>query len=414
MVFSSQSFLTTLENRLIELTNVLKSNFWLKATLLMASTLTIMAGAIIAPGLPEMSNFFEGSAPEVYVKAILTTPAISIVLFSATIGLLADRIGRKKTLIIALLLYAISGVSGLFIENIYTLLFSRFVLGLGVAGIMNTATALVGDYFDANERTQFLGLQAGFVSIGGIVFLNLGGLLAEWSWRGPFSLYALAFIITPLAFYCLPQVKRNIPDNKANPAIMTLTSKNKAIAFKVFALGFLGMMFFYLIPVQIPYLLKNSFQLSATLVGLAISLSTLSGAMTSFLYQKIAKRISPGKIYMLSFMFIGLGYILIGCGNGSTAVFAGLAIAGIGTGLMMPNGSLILLALLPESIKGKWLGGLTTAIFLAQFLSPLFIAPFIAQQGIQNAFIFVAMISLALAGILSLSKTNFLTYDFTG
>lgn len=383
------------------------SNFWLKTTLLLASTLTIMAGAIIAPGLPEMSEFFKGTAPEVYVKAILTMPAIGIVLFSAAIGGIADRIGRKNTLLIALLVYGIAGISGLIINNIYALLLSRFVLGIAVAGIMNSGIALVGDYFEAQERAQFLGLQASFMSIGGIVFLNLGGYLAEWSWRGPFGLYAIAFLIIPLSIYFLPTVKDCKHSAHPNAGKETLTRKSKFNIFKVFFLGFMGMLFFYLIPVQVPYLLNNKLQLSAMAVGVAISISTLSAALTSLLFQKIAHRITPSKIYTLTFLFISLGYFLIGLDANRLAIFAGLALAGVGTGLIMPNGNFILLALLPESIKGKWLGGLTTSIFLGQFLSPLLVAPFISQYGIQSGFTLVAVLSLLLSGIFTLSKTNF-------
>lgn len=384
-----------------------KSPFWLKATLLLASTLTIMAGAIIAPGLPEMSKFFEGTAPQVYVKAILTMPAISIVLFSSLVGLLADRIGRKKLLLIALLIYGLSGVSGLVISNIYLLLLSRFVLGIGVAGIMNTATALVGDYFVAEERSRFLGLQASFMSIGGIVFLNAGGVLAEWSWRGPFGLYALAFIIIPLAIYYLPVVQTTNNTSKENSTGSTLSPKKRKKVIKVFLLGFLGMLFFYLIPVQIPFLLKNNFNLSATLVGIAISIATLTGALASLSFRKIGKHLSPTKIYALTFFCFGLGYLLIGFGENHFFIFLGLAISGAGTGLMMPNGNFILLALLPESIKGKWLGGLTSAIFLGQFLSPLVIASIVAKQGIQVGFILIAVLSLLLTVLLTFSKSNF-------
>lgn len=386
---------------------LIKNKFWLEATLLLASTLTIMAGAIIAPGLPEMSRFFEGSASQVYVKAILTMPAISIVLFSSLVGLLADRIGRKKLLLFALLVYGISGVSGLIISNIYLLLLSRLVLGIGVAGIMNTATALVGDYFVSKERSRFLGLQASFMSIGGIVFLNAGGLLAEWSWRGPFGLYALAFIIIPLATYFLPVVRTIDNASQEDSPSSTLSSEKRKKVFKVFLLGFLGMLFFYLIPVQIPFLLKNNFNLSATVVGIAISIATLTGALASLAFQKIGKHLSPTKIYALTFFCFGLGYLLIGFGENQFFTFLGLAISGAGTGLMMPNGNFILLALLPESIKGKWLGGLTSAIFLGQFLSPLVIAPFIAKQGIQSGFILIAVLSLLLTGLLTLSKSNF-------
>jgi len=385
---------------------LIKNKFWLKATLLLASTLTIMAGAIIAPGLPEMSRFFEGTAPQVYVKAILTMPAISIVLFSSLVGLLADQIGRKKLLLFALLIYGLSGVSGLVISNIYTLLLSRFVLGIGVAGIMNTATALVGDYFVAEERSKFLGLQASFMSIGGIVFLNAGGVLAEWSWRGPFGLYALAFIIIPLAIYFLPAIYSSGQSSQENSSNSALSPKRRSKVFKVFLLGFLGMLFFYLIPVQIPYLLKDNLNLSATAVGLAISVATLTGAVASLNFQKISRYFTPVKIYALTFFCFGLGYLLIGFGEHQFFIFLGLAISGVGTGLMMPNGNFILLALLPESIKGKWLGGLTTAIFLGQFLSPLIIAPFIAGQGIQSGFILIAVLSLLLSVLLTLSKSD--------
>lgn len=366
-----------------------------------------MAGAIIAPGLPEMSEFFKGTAPDVYVKAILTMPAIGIVLFSAAIGGIADRIGRKNTLLIALLVYGIAGVSGLIIDNIYALLLSRFVLGIAVAGIMNSGIALVGDYFEAQKRAQFLGLQASFMSIGGIVFLNIGGYLAEWSWRGPFGLYAIAFFIIPLAIYFLPKVKNSPLRTSQNAINKTLSQKDKFNIYKVFYLGFIGMLFFYLIPVQVPYLLKNKLQFSALAVGLAISISTLSAALISLFFQKIAQRITPAKIYTLTFLFISLGYFLIGLNINHIALYTGLALAGIGTGLMMPNGNFILLAILPESIKAKWLGGLTTSIFLGQFLSPLCIAPWISQNGIESAFILAAVLSLLLSGILTFSNTHF-------
>ena len=366
-----------------------------------------MAGAIIAPGLPEMSRFFEGSASQVYVKAILTMPAISIVLFSSLVGLLADRIGRKRLLLLALLVYGLSGVSGLVISNIYILLLSRFVLGIGVAGIMNTATALVGDYFVAEERSRFLGLQASFMSIGGIVFLNVGGVLAEWSWRGPFGLYGLAFIIIPLAIYYLPVVQTTDNTSNENSPSNTLSSEKRKKVIKVFLLSFLGMLFFYLIPVQIPFLLKSNFNLSSTVIGIAISIATLTGALASLSFQKIGKHLSPAKIYALTFICFGMGYLLIGFGENQFFIFLGLAISGAGTGLMMPNGNFILLALLPESIKGKWLGGLTSAIFLGQFLSPLIIATFIEGQGVQSGFLLIAVLSLLLSVLLTVSKSDF-------
>ena len=44
---------------------------------------------------------------------------------------------------------------------------------------------------------------------------------------------------------------------------------------------------------------------------------------------------------------------------------------GLGFGLLMPNFKLKLVTLAPESVRGKFLGGLTFAFFIGQFASPL-------------------------------------------
>jgi hypothetical protein len=49
-----------------------------------------------------------------------------------------------------------------------------------------TATALIADYYVGAARGQFLGLQAAFMALGGVVFLTFGGFLADVNWRLPF------------------------------------------------------------------------------------------------------------------------------------------------------------------------------------------------------------------------------------
>jgi MFS family permease len=47
-------------------------------------------------------------------------------------------------------------------------------------------------------HAQFLGLQAAFMGLGGMVFLTLGGYLADLNWRLPFLIYLLAWLILQL------------------------------------------------------------------------------------------------------------------------------------------------------------------------------------------------------------------------
>jgi MFS family permease len=51
---------------------------------------------------------------------------------------------------------------------------NRQVLGLAVAGVMVSATTLIADYYSGPARAAFMGLQAGFMGLGGVVFLTLG------------------------------------------------------------------------------------------------------------------------------------------------------------------------------------------------------------------------------------------------
>lgn len=363
-----------------------------------------MSGAIIAPALPDISAFFDGSAPQVYIKLVLTMPAISIVMFSALIGVLADRLGRKNILLVSLLIFGVSGVSGAFINDIYLLLFSRFILGIGVAGIMNAATAMVGDYFQDDMRARFLGLQASFMAIGGIVYLNLGGILAEISWRGPFYIYAFSLVVLPLAFIFLP--KLTAASKRNNEIDTPVISKAKKSAFMVFGMGFLGMLFFYLVPVQLPFLLKENFDASNTFIGFIISLATMAGAVASVAYKKFTRRFTSIRIYGITFLLVGLGYFLVSIALIPFVVVLGLMLTGFGIGLMMPNGNLILLALLPAAVRGRWLGGLTTAMFLGQFLSPVIVTPISGYWSIEIAFMVVAVISTLISVYLLTTKTR--------
>ncbi len=247
------------------MTNTTKaSGTWLIVTLLFASTMTVMSGAIIAPALPEMSLFFEGQAKDVFIKLILTMPAIGIVIFSAVMGSLADKYGRKKVMLGCLLIFGISGTAGLYVSDLYVLLFTRFILGVSVAGIMTSATAMIGDYFEGSQRRKFLGLQASFMAIGGIVYLNLGGFLSDISWRGPYAVYTLGLVILILAHFNLPRIPSENKSDDESPA--ELGNSSKKLIYVVFLLSFLGMTLFYMTPVQIPFLLTGEFEVSNTMV----------------------------------------------------------------------------------------------------------------------------------------------------
>ncbi|MEO0013265.1 MAG: Bacillibactin exporter, partial [Cyanobacteriota bacterium] len=159
----------------------------LKATLLLTSTLTVMSGATIAPSLPAMQEYF-ADVPNsaLLVRLVLTIPALFIAIGGLFAGQLVDRLGRKPLLIGSALLYGIAGSSGFILNSLGAILVGRALLGLSVAGIMTGVTTLIGDYYTGQTRANFMGLQAAFMGLGGVVFLSVGGFIADLNWRFPF------------------------------------------------------------------------------------------------------------------------------------------------------------------------------------------------------------------------------------
>lgn len=161
-----------------------------KATLLLVSSLTIMSMITISASLPDMTKTFElqpnGAA---LVKLTLSFPGLFIALSAIIAGIIIDKIGRLKLLGAALIFYAVGGSSGYWLDNIYLILAGRALLGICVGITMTVVTTLVADYYQGKARQKFAGLQIAIMSIGGIIFITLGGILADIGWRVPFLLY---------------------------------------------------------------------------------------------------------------------------------------------------------------------------------------------------------------------------------
>ena len=121
---------------------------------------------------------------------------------------------------------------------------------------------------------------------------------------------------------------------------------------------------------QLPFYLKELANANASQSGLAIALATLFSAMASLFYAKIKQRLSFFSVLVVAFGLMGVGYSLIGLVEQYALVLVGLAIAGAGLGLLMPNLNLWVSSEVSDAARGQALGGATTFFFLGQFLSP--------------------------------------------
>lgn len=364
------------------------------ATLLASGTLTVMAGATIAPCLPALKEHF-ADLPQIdtWVRLVLALPALAIAFAAPLLGLWIDRRGRVPTLRASMVLYALAGSSGLWVDSLWALLAGRLLLGVAVAGIMTASTALIADAWDGPRRARFLGVQGAFMGYGGVVFLSLGGLLAMHGWRWPFAVYLLSLAVLPGAIAGLHDTPP--PSGRAGGAGTVDEPPPRMALARIYAVTFLGMAVFYLIPTQIPFLLQALSGDDAATAGMAIASGSLVSATVSLNYGRVARHLGYPAIAALALGLLGAGFVAVGLAESTAGVVVGLSVAGLGTGLLMPNGNLWLTATVPASLRGRALGAMNTSIFLGQFLSPLLVATFLREDGPAHAFLVVAGVSVA-------------------
>ena len=406
-----------------EITNLrLDTKSWkTKLTLLFASSLTIMAATTIAPSLPAINQHFESTVanPDLratLVQLLITLPALFIVIGSPLAGIVVDRFGRKPLLLISTVLYGLAGSSGIYLESLTTILVGRALLGLAVAGIMVSATTLIADYYTGSARATFMGLQSGFMGLGGVLFLTLGGILAQQSWHYPFGIYLFAWLIVPLiVLFIFEPHSAEISKRSSHPYIsaeteMATQSIPIGVMVVVYGLSMLIQIAFYLIPVQLPFFLKDLVQAVPSQTGMAIAFCTLFAAIASVNYGKIKQRMEFVSFLPLVFGLMGIGYLLIGQSSNWAQVLTGIALCGMGVGLLMPNMSIWLMTTVPEAIRGRALGGLSTAIFLGQFLSPIVTQPFAKTLGLGKVYAIVGGMLIVIALGSAIFKTQLLTF----
>ena len=163
--------------------------------LLATGSLIVMTGAIVAPILPKMTEQL-GLDPAI-AGYLVSAHYLTVAIFSPVLGLLADRTGAARVLIVSLLLYAIFGAAGGLLNDFVPILITRVLVGAASGGIAAASLGmLVQRYKTETVRSQAIAYVATVLTLANIVYPVLAGLIGSWNWRGVFSLYGLAM---PLA-----------------------------------------------------------------------------------------------------------------------------------------------------------------------------------------------------------------------
>src|SRR5215469_5307621 len=112
-----------------------------------------------------------------------------------TFGVVGDRIGRKRMLMIGMLAFGLFSLLSAYSHTPEQLVWARAAMGLGAAAVMPQTLSIISNVFEPAERPKAIGIWAVAVGIGPIV----GGLLLAHFWWGSVFLINVPFTIASVA-----------------------------------------------------------------------------------------------------------------------------------------------------------------------------------------------------------------------
>jgi len=174
----------------------------------------------------------------------LVASAIGGLLF----GVVADRIGRTRSLMISILVYSLASAACAFSHSVSQLATFRFVLGLGMGGEWTAAAALIAETWRPEHRGKALGVMQSSYAIGeAIAALVVWLVLPHFGWRAVFLVGVLPALLVFWIQSSVPESnlwkERQIADAQRPPLRQLLAGKvlrNGVLATTMNACGLFG------------------------------------------------------------------------------------------------------------------------------------------------------------------------------
>ena len=141
---------------------------------------------------------------------MLASTALAGMMFGAMFfGSLADKIGRKKVIMICIVLFSGLTFAGGFASNPTEFAILRFFAGLGIGGVMPNLVALTSEYAPQKMRSTLVTTMFSGYAVGGVMAALLG------SWFTPNFGWQIMFFIAGIPLFLLPLIWKFLPESLA-------------------------------------------------------------------------------------------------------------------------------------------------------------------------------------------------------
>ncbi|MBK1964326.1 MFS transporter [Campylobacter novaezeelandiae] len=247
------------------------------------------------------------AANEFLVGLLVGVYALTQMVFQIPFGILSDKIGRKKTMLLGLIIFIIGSLICSFANDIYTMLIGRMLQGAGAIGAV--ATAMISDFINEENRGKAMAIMGSFIGISFAASMVISPLMsAKWGLSSLFDLSAFLTLLCIILLYTIvPKENKLSHENKKTPFFHLIKQKNLAL---MNITNFMQKMLMSIAFLIIPIILVKHFNFAQDKLWIIYTISMIAGFIAMGFAGSLGERKNLSKqILLIGVFFFILSYL---------------------------------------------------------------------------------------------------------
>ena len=290
-------------------------------------------------------------------------------------GVLADRIGRRPTLLGSFAASSVVMAALGFVQSPAAIAVGALLLGLASNATRPAFSAMVSDLVGPEDRVRAFSLNYWAINLGFAIAPVLAGLLAGFGYRTLFLADAATTALTALLLWAkLPETRpARAAGGAAEPAALQGTLRD-ALGDRVFGsfvlLTFLIAAVYAQHQITLPIAMRDD-GLSPAAYGSVMAVNGILIVLVTVPVSRWLQRLPPERVLAAAAVITGAGFACTAAADSATAHAAAVAVWTVGEILNAPVSVAVVAALAPAHLRGRYQGVYTLAWSAAFFLAPL-------------------------------------------
>lgn len=324
---------------------------------------------LVLPVISVYAMNLEG-ATTTLIGVVVGGYALTQMIFQVPFGIISDKLGRKGTIIMGLILFAIGSLICAISSDIYTLMLGRFLQGAGAIGAV--VTAMISDLVKEEQRPKAMAMMGMFIGISFAVSMIAGPTIG--SAFGVESLFIITMVLALASIFVLLKMVPNPPhithSYNGKAKLSSVLGNSNLIKMNITNFLQKGLMTFAFMI--IPMVLINNYEWQMKELWQVYLPAMIFGFLAMAPAAIIAEKKGKFKeILIIGILFFAASYLVIGLSSSTTVFVIGVVVFFVGFNMHEPIMQSLATKFAKVHQRGLVLGIFNACGYLGTFLGGL-------------------------------------------